>query len=168
MSLEATRQALAAHCGCTAVITALGVTCWPLGPAGPVVTVDPFQATVTATTTRQRAVIPYQHPAQASQLAAHVWACDAAISIAAAADQLGGTVETYDASADSPAAARIGGRSVYCRVYQHLDSSISVSIEARRPDGHADIIWDSADGKSMPDGIALAAALTEVVEADNA
>lgn len=164
MDIEATRQALASHCACTAVITALGATCWPLGPTGPVVTVDPHQRTVTATTTRQRAVVPYRHPAQAYQLAAHVWACDAAISIAAAADQLGGTVETYGADADSPAAARIRGRSVYCRIYQHLDSSIALSIEARRPDGHAAIIWDSADGKPMPSGIALAAAITE--EAD--
>lgn len=161
MNLEATRQALASHCDCTAVITALGATCWPLGPTGPVVTVDPYQHTVTATTTRQRAVVPYQHPAQACQLAAHVWACDAAISIAAAADQLGGAVETYDADADSPAAARIRGRSVYCRIYQHLDLSIALSIEARGPDGHAAIIWDSVEGKPMPDGIALAAALTE-------
>lgn len=161
MSLEATRRALASNCGCTAVITALGATCWPLGPTGPVVTVDPYQHTVTATTTRQRAVVPYRHPAQAMQLASHVWACDAAISIAAAAGQLGGTVETYGADADSPAAARIRGRSVYCRIYWHLDSHVSLVIEARRADGHAAIIWDSADGKPMPDGIALAAALTE-------
>lgn len=161
MSLETTRQAIVNHCGCRATITALGITCWPLGPAGPIVTVDPYQRTITATTTRQRAVVPYQHADQACQLAAHVWACDAALSIAAAADQLRGTVETYSADADSPAAARIRGRSVYCRIYRHLDSSISLSIEARRPDGHAAIIWDSADERAMPDGIALAAALTE-------
>ena len=161
MSLEATRQALASHCGCTAVVTALGATCWPLGPMGPVVTVDPDRRTVTATTTCQRIVVPYRHPAQACQLASRVWACDAAISIAAAADQLGGTVETYGADADSPAAARIYGWSVFCRIYQHLDSSISVSIEARRPDGQTVIIWDSADGRTMPDGIGLAAALTQ-------
>lgn len=164
MSLETTRQALVDRYGCRAVMTALGITCWPLGPTGPVVTVDPYQRTITATTTRQRAVVPYRHTEQAGQLATHVWACDAALSIAAAADQLGGTVETYGAGADSPAAARIRGRSVYCRIYQHLDSSIALSIEARRPDGHAAIIWDSADEKSMPDGIALAAALAE--EAD--
>ena len=168
MSIEDTRRALAAHCGCTAVITALGATCWPLGPAGPVVTVDPYQQTITATTPRQRTTIPYQHPAQAGRLAAHALACDAAISIAAAADQLGGTVETYDADADSPAAARIRGRSVYCRIYQHAVGSITLSIEARRPDGHAAIIWDSHGGKPMPSGPALARALTKTVEADNA
>lgn len=161
MSLEATRQALANHCGCTAVVTALGVTCWPFGPTGTIITVDPYQHTVTATTTRQRATVPYQNPAQACQLAAHVWACDAAISIAAAADQLGGTVEAYGAAADSPAAARIRGRSVYCRIYQRQSGSYSLTIEARRPDGSAAIIWDSAAGKPMPDGAALADALTE-------
>ena len=168
MSLEATRQALANHCGCTAVITALGATCWPLGPTGPVVTVDPYQHTVTATTTRQRAVVPYQHPAQACQLATHIWACDAAISIAAAADHCGGTVETYGPAADSPAAARILGRSVYCRIYHLQSGAYSLTIEARRADGSAAILWDSAGGKPMPDGIALARALTETVEADNA
>lgn len=160
MSLETTRQALAGRFGCTAVITALGITCWPLGPTGPVVTVDPYQRTITATTTRQRSVVPYRHTEQACQLATHVWACDAALSIAAAADQLGGTVETYDANADSPAAARIRGRSVYCRIYQ-ADRTVRLTIEARRPDGSVAIIWDSAAGRAMPDGIALAAAITE-------
>lgn len=161
MSIEDTRQALADQCGCAAVTTALGATCWPLGPAGPIVTVDPAQHTITVTTTRQRTTIPYTHPAQAAQLAAHAWACDAALSIADAAHRLGGTVETYGPDADSPAAARIGGRSVYCRTYQHASGSVTLTIEARRADGSAEALWDSASQKAMPSGPALARVLTE-------
>ncbi len=161
MSIETTRQALADHCQCTAVTTALGATCWPLGPAGPIITVDPAQHTITATTTRQRTTTPYTHPSQAAQLAAHAWACDAALSIADAAHRCGGAVETYGPAADAPAAARIYGRSVYCRIYQHASGALALTIEARRPDGGAAIIWDSADGRQMPSGPALARALTE-------
>ena len=159
--IEATRQAIADHCGCTAVVTALGVTCWPLGPAGPTITVDPYQCTITATTPRQRTVIPYQRPAQAGQLAAHTWACDAALSIADAAARIDGITETYGPDADCPAAARIAGRSVYCRIYQRHGGRLELTIEARRPDGHAVIIWDSASQKTMPSGPALAHAITE-------
>lgn len=161
MSIEATRRALANQHGCTAVTTALGATCWPLGPAGPIVTVDPAQATITVTTTRQRTTIPYTHPAQATCLAAHAWACDAALTIADAAHRLGGTVETYGLDADSPAAARIGGRSVYCRTHQRSDGSVTLTIEARQPDGSARILWDSDSQKAMPSGPALARVLTE-------
>ena len=167
-SIETTRRALADHCGCAAVTTALGATCWPIGPAGPIVTVDPAQATITVTTTRQRTTIPYQHPAQAGQLAAHAWACDAALSIADAAHRAGGTIETYGPDADSPAAARIYGRSVYCRIYQHYDGHHALTIEARRPDGSAAIIWDSTSQRPMPSGPALARALTETIETDHA